>query len=114
LGRFPISFPVNHERKGCQVALQEKHRSSIYQTLAPLLGEEEAQALLSQFPAREFDEPVTKEFVRAELAELRGDLRGEIGSLRAEMHETLRRQTVWLSGTVMAAAAVVVAGGAIT
>jgi hypothetical protein len=71
------------------VALSQKHRSSIYQQLSPILGEEEAEALLSQFPARDLDEPVTKEFVRA-----------EIGTLRAEMLEKFREQTMWMAGSM--------------
>ena len=109
------------------MALSEKHRSSIYLTLAPMLGEEEAEALLSQFPARELDEPVTKEFVRAEIsglraemadmkAELRGEisglrteisgvrteLRADISELRAEFYDRLRQQTVWMAGALIA------------
>ena len=64
--------------------LSTKHRSSIYRSLSPLLGEEEAGALLNEFPAGEGDELVTKQFLRAELADLRGDLRAEFGDLRAE------------------------------
>ena len=82
------------------MALSQKHRSSIYQQLTPILGEEEAEALLSQFPARDLDEPVTKDFVRAELAELRAELLGEIGSLRAEMLEKFREQTMWMAGSM--------------
>lgn len=85
------------------MALKERHRSSIYQTLAPMLGEEEAEALLSQFPARDLDEPVTKEFVRAEIADL-----------RTEMHDEFRRMTTWLIGTMittMLGAAGLVIGG---
>jgi len=73
------------------LTLTAKHRSSIYSTLSPLIGEEEAEALLSEFPARELDEPVTKDFLRAELAEL-----------RAEMNERFRQMTIWVT-TVMAA-----------
>jgi hypothetical protein len=74
------------------VALSQKHRSSIYQSLAPILGEEEVEDLLSQFPARELDEPVTKEFVRAEisgvraeLADFREQLRGEMADMRVDL-----------------------------
>lgn len=85
------------------MALKERHRSSIYQTLAPMLGEEEAEALLAQFPTRDLDEPVTKEFVRAEIADL-----------RTEMHAELRRMTTWLIATMittmLGAAGLVVAG----
>lgn len=67
------------------MALSTRHRSSIFQTLSPILGEEEAEAMLSQFPARDLDEPVTKEFVRAELADTRAELRAEIADTRAEL-----------------------------
>ncbi|MEX2292759.1 MAG: hypothetical protein WD691_03145 [Acidimicrobiales bacterium] len=72
------------------MALSEKIRSSIYQQLSELLGEEEAAALLSQFPASDLDVPVTKEFVRAELAEL-----------EARMGERFRQQTMWMAGTML-------------
>ena len=45
--------------------------------------------MLSQFPARDLDEPVTKEFVRAEIADVRAemaDVRAEIEALRGELH----------------------------
>jgi hypothetical protein len=67
------------------MALSQKHRSNLYQHLAPLVGEEEAEALLSQFPSRDLDEPVTKEFVRAEIAGVRADVTGEINALRADV-----------------------------
>jgi hypothetical protein len=74
------------------VALTTKHRSSLYRTLTPIIGEEEVEALLSQFPARELDEPVTKEFVQAEIAqvrteiaEFRAEVAAEFGAVRAEM-----------------------------
>jgi hypothetical protein len=71
------------------VALSTRHRSSIFQSLSPLIGEEETEAMLSQFPARDLDEPVTKEFVRAEIADVRAemaDVRAEIEALRGELH----------------------------
>jgi hypothetical protein len=83
------------------MALSEKHRSSIYQGLLQFLGEEEAQALLSQFPARDLDEPVTKEFVRAEIADLRSDMHQGFGSIRAEMSERLREQTMWMAASLV-------------
>jgi hypothetical protein len=63
-----------------------------------MLGEEEAEALLSQFPARELDEPVTKEFVRAEIA----GMRAELGEMRAELYDRLRQQTMWMVGALVA------------
>ncbi len=56
------------------MALQEKHRNTIYTEFAKTLGEEATQALLSQFPARDVDEPATK----ADLELLGAQLRLEI------------------------------------
>jgi hypothetical protein len=81
------------------MALAEKHRSVIYAHFVETIGEEAAEAMLSQFPARDLDEPVTKEFValtaselRSEIAEVRteitvtaAELRTEIADLRGEM-----------------------------
>jgi hypothetical protein len=73
--------------------------------------------LLSQVPSRELDEPVTKEFVHAEISGLRAEMhneianvRTEVSGLRAEMHrgfadinEKFRQQTIWIaSATVVA------------
>lgn len=78
------------------MALSTRHRSSIFQTLSPILGEEEAEAMLSQFPARDLDEPVTKEFVRAEVA----GVRAEIAQLEARINDRFREQTLWMAGAM--------------
>ncbi len=76
------------------MALTEKHRNEIYQHLAPAWGDDVTQAFLSQFPAREGEEPITRDFLRAELAELRtaisdqrGDLQAEMAGLRTEISD---------------------------
>jgi len=81
------------------VALTEKHRNEIYRHLAPTWGDEVTQAFLSQFPAREGEEPITRDFLRAELAdlrtemsELRGELRTEMAGLRTELRSELSDQ----------------------
>lgn len=56
------------------MALDARTRSSIYDSLAPLIGEDNANALMSEFPSVEAHELVTKQFLRAELAELRGGM----------------------------------------
>ena len=83
--------------------LSTKHRSSIYRSLSPLLGEEEAGALLNEFPAGEGDELVTKQFLRA-----------EIGDLRVEMHAGFRRQTMAMMTVVVSAMSVQTAAFAAT
>jgi hypothetical protein len=73
------------------MALDAAHRSSIYQNLVPILGEEDANILMSEFPSIEADELVTREFLRAELAEL-----------RTELHRELSRMRVWTVSTLLA------------
>lgn len=51
------------------MALDARRRSSIYRKLEPLLGGDDANALMSEFPSIEGDELATREFVRAETAE---------------------------------------------
>lgn len=80
------------------MALDARTRSSIYGKFAEILGDDDANALMSQFPSVEADELVTKHFLRAEMAQLRG----EIG-------ERFYRQTVWLGSALVAATTVIVA-----
>lgn len=113
--------------------LSEKSRSAIYRGLASVVDDEEAvEEMLSHFPAREVEELVTKDFLRAEMAELRaemrtelhreiGGLRGEMhdgfGALRGEMQSEIRRSVMWMVtvsvtgwGLIIAATAGIVAG----
>jgi len=67
------------------VALAEKHRSSIYQHLSPIVGEEAAEALLAQFPSRDVDEPITRAYLDQRFAEARLEVHAEITSLHTEI-----------------------------
>jgi hypothetical protein len=62
------------------MALDARSRSSIYQNLVPILGEHDANLLMSEFLSIEGDELVTKDFLRAELAELESKLLLRLGS----------------------------------
>jgi hypothetical protein len=62
------------------MALDARSRSSIYQNLVPILGEHDANVLMSEFPSVEADELVTKQFLRAELAELESRLMLRLGA----------------------------------
>jgi hypothetical protein len=62
------------------MALDARSRSSIYQSLVPILGEHDANVLMSEFPSIEADELVTKQLLRAELAELESRLTVRLGS----------------------------------
>ena len=60
------------------MALLEKDRNRIYTEFRQILGEEATQAMLSQFPARDVDEPATK----GDLALLRAELQVELATMR--------------------------------
>ncbi len=102
------------------MTLSHKHRTTIYAKLSPIVGEEEADAMLSQFPSRDTDEAatradlqllaadvqVTAAELRVEMQDLRAEMHGvraemhgvraEMHGVRAEMHSLFRRQTVWM------------------
>jgi len=95
------------------MALTERSRSALYQGLTDLIEDEVAVGeLLSYFPARDVEEPATKEFVAVqvagvhrELAELRGetstmgsDLRGEMATLGSD----LRGEMAAMEGRIIA------------
>lgn len=97
------------------MALDARDRSEIYQKLTRTLGEHHANVLMSQFPSVEADELVTKQFLRAELAELRSELRNElrneIGSLRSELRSELHRHTLWFGGALASSTSLLAAIG---
>lgn len=78
--------------------LSQQHRRTIHQKLAPIVGEEEVDAMLSGFPAGESDAPAT----RADLAATRGDLESSIAEVRIEMHDLGRQMIMWSIGSVIA------------
>ncbi|MFP5255646.1 MAG: hypothetical protein ACLGI8_07320 [Acidimicrobiia bacterium] len=80
------------------MALDARHRSSICQKLVPLLGDDDANALMSEFPASEADELVTKQLPRAEAA----TLRAEMATLRAEMASMETRLTLRMGAAAVA------------
>jgi hypothetical protein len=84
------------------VALKEKYRSSIYRKLVPVLGEEETEAMLAHFPARDVEEPVTK-----------ADLAITEANLRTEIERSAKRTVLWLSGVIIAVGSLMVAAGAL-
>lgn len=70
--------------------LSQAHRRSIHTSLTPVLGEEETDALMSEFPANESDMPATK----ADLVELRHEMQLGFSNMRTEMHDLFRRMTM--------------------
>ena len=103
------------------MAISEKSRSALYQGLVPIAGEEAVGEMLSNFAARDIEEPVTKEFLCAEMADLRAemadvrtdmaDVRTGMADLRTEMHRLFNWLHISLTATIIAAAGVIVALG---
>jgi hypothetical protein len=71
------------------MTIDAAHRASIYEKLRPILGDEDANVLMSEFPSVEGHELVTKDFLRAELALTRGELREELALTRGELRGEL-------------------------
>lgn len=99
--------------------LSEKNRHAMYEYFVAELGEETASEMLSYFPARDAEEPVTKEVLRSEfalarlelhegLADLRTEMHSEITGLRMEMSAEFRSQLRWMIGSQVAILGVVV------
>lgn len=81
--------------------LSQQHRRTIHQKLSPLVGEEEVDALLAEFPASPADAPVTRAHFDTALAEL-----------RAEMHNLGRQMVMWATGSIIGGMGLAAAIGA--
>jgi hypothetical protein len=75
------------------MVLDAHHQSSIYQKLVALFGDDDANALMSEFPLHDGDELITKQFLRAELAATRNDLRTELAATTSELRTELAATT---------------------
>ena len=90
--------------------MTERSRHKLYETFTALIDDETAvQEMLSYFPARDVEEPVTKDLLRAELQTEIGAVRVEIGDLRAEMHQTARATQTWIISTGLSLAGLILA-----
>jgi hypothetical protein len=76
------------------MALSQKHRVAIDGFLQPQLGDDVTEAFLSEFPSASDDELVTKQFLRAELAQLRTEME--------QIHTRSMRTTLGAMGVMTA------------
>ncbi len=69
------------------MSLSERSRSALFLSLVDVVHDERAvEEMLSYFPARDVEEPVTKEFFRAEMAIQRAEVQAEFAVVRSEFH----------------------------
>lgn len=67
------------------MSLSERSRAVLYRRLTTVIEDEEAVGeMLSNFPATDLERPATKDFVRA-----------EVGELRSEMYKLHNRLLMW-------------------
>ncbi len=79
------------------MALSERSRSVLYHGFMSVVDDEQAvQEMMAFFPARDVEEPVTRDFLHAELAglriemaEFRTDIRTEMDAFRTEMRSEM-------------------------
>ena len=72
--------------------MTERSRHKLYETFTALIDDETAvQEMLSYFPARDVEEPVTKEHLRAELLATRAAVSNEQARLQAEVDASRAR-----------------------
>jgi hypothetical protein len=87
------------------IALTNKSRTAIYNALTDIIEEEALEEMLTNFPAREIDEPVTRDFLAAQMS----DLRGEMTQMESRLQDRLAAQTRWMVAMIVAAPTVTVA-----
>ena len=80
------------------MALTNKSRTAIYNGLTDIIEEEALEEMLTNFPAREIDEPVTRDYLAAQFAQLEGRIQDRFAT-----------QTRWMVGMIVAIPPVTVA-----
>ena len=109
------------------MALSAESRSTLFQTLSPLVGDKATEEMLSYFPARDVEEPVTKEHLDRRVAEVEtkivaldgkvttqmAELRAEIARFETRVSDEFRLQQRWIIGLGIALTTVVVSVSAI-
>jgi hypothetical protein len=94
-GMLAVFLRSTRRRNGGSL-LTEKSRSQIFQGLAPIVGEEAVGEMLAHYPATEGEQPITRDYLDARLAEL-----------RIELHQQTKQLMVWIPTSTAAICAVV-------
>lgn len=74
------------------MAMTERSRNALYEGLTGFIDPEAVGEMLSYFPARDVEEPASRELVRAECALVRADLHRSMGDLRTELRAEVRSE----------------------
>ena len=88
------------------MALTHKHRTALYEGLSGIVDEEAVNEMLAYFPTRDGDEPINKDFLRAEMSDLRTELHKDMSDLE---HRLVSRLIAANLATLVAFAAVMIA-----
>ena len=106
----PFCYVIKGLRQGTALPMtvdtlemaQAMRRSGLPQEQADTIAEQIGKGFAN-------DELATKEFVRAEIAGLRGELHKEMGELRAQLHRDMGLQSWRMAGMLLLQAALVAA-----
>ena len=101
------------------MSLSTGGRQQLYTRLAPVIGEQEAETLLDQFPSTNDAQLATVADLKAEVARLdhridlletrvdagfevmRGDMAARFERMEKTMHRALRTQLIWMMATIV-------------
>jgi hypothetical protein len=75
------------------MALSQKSRSDEYEGLRSIMNDQSAEDLLAHLPARDLDEPVTREVLHAEIAGVRTEMAAHRTDLTLKITELDTRLT---------------------
>jgi hypothetical protein len=96
---------MDRSRRIVTMALTERSRSALYRGLSDLIDDEEAVGeMLSYFPARDTEEPASKEYIDARLSAMET-------RLMAELHAQMRTTLQWTLAAMVSLIGLVVAMG---
>jgi len=94
------------------MALTNKSRTAIYTGLSDFIEEEALEEMLTNFPARDIDEPVTRDYLAAQMSQMRTELTQidvRMAQIESRIQDRLASQTRWMVGMIIAVPAVTVA-----
>lgn len=106
------SEALTSRRPGNIMALTNKSRTAIYSGLTDIIDEDAVEEMLTNFPARETVEPVTRDFLAAQMSQMRAEMaqiRAEMARMESRIQDRFATQTRWMVGMMIAVPAVTVA-----